>query len=116
MKRIAATIISIALIVAYTVFAYIYTGNFADEMISEINYAEKEFFNDRSIEEIKNSFEDNKKILLIISNKDHIDELENAITDFEYAVIHKNAQDTQTCAKQIINIVNGIKRASHTLY
>ena len=116
MKRIAATIISISLIAVYTVFAYIYTGNFADEIVSEINFARNENFSDKSIEEIKECFEDKKRVLLIISNKDHIAELENAITDFVCSAAYKDIQGSQTSADQIINIVNGIKRASHTLY
>ena len=116
MKRVAATFLCIGAIALYTVFSFGYISDFADDMEAEIFTAQKENYTAENIEDIKECAAESRKVLLFIANKEHISDMENALAGLEFAAQHKNVQDIKTYEKMLLNTLEEIKTASHTLY
>ena len=116
MKHIAATAVCIVLIAFYTVFSYIFIGRFYDNMTYELINLCNSDYSENCINEIRTLFEDNKKILLVIVNKEYINSVEENIIRMECAAHYDNIQDIAVCEKLIQSSIDEIKKSSHTLY
>ena len=116
MKHVSITLICIAGIVVYTFLSCRYISTYTAQTLAELNNINNTAYIISSVENIKDIYDERKKLLLFMVNKDHLDEAEDIISELESAIIYDNKQDIQTGKEQLKSIIEEIKRASHTLY
>lgn len=116
MKHIAITVVCLVAIGCYTVFSCIYTDKIYLKLCSDIAPFKTEDYTDEDIGRLKDDFEKNRTVLLIMINEELVNETEEIITKLEYAVSFDNKQDISTCCQLLLNTADEIKRTSRSLY
>ena len=116
MKHLIATLICVCAITVYTLFSCWYIGNFSKDISGSVQYCKKENYSAESVDKLKKAFESKEKILMLMVNKEHIDEVEGCIAEIEAAAEYDNMQVVKSNTTTLINTIEDIKKASHTLF
>ena len=93
MRNTIISIVCVALVFAYSIFTTLYVSDFSNKINNELSVDFSDNKPNINIENIKDIYNDRKKLLGIIINRDHTEEVEDIIINLETAVKFDDAQE-----------------------
>ena len=116
MKHLVISLVCTVAVAAYSFYSANFIDTFYKDMNAEIVQIEINDYSPESIEHLSAKFYDKKNMLLLISNKEHIDELEEYITALKVAVDNDNPLYIQLNTEMIIDVTEYIKMYACGIY
>ena len=93
MRNTIISIVCVVLVFAYSIFTTLYVSDFSNKINNELSISFSDNRSDINIEKLKDIYIRKKKLLGIIINRDHAEELEDIIINLETAVKFDDAQE-----------------------
>ena len=91
MRNTIISAICVAAVILYSIFTSIYINDFSNQINTELSLSVN--ISDVNADNINNIYNEKKKILDIIINRDHVEEIEDIIINLESAVKFDNSQE-----------------------
>ncbi|MBR5306950.1 MAG: hypothetical protein IKU47_08540 [Oscillospiraceae bacterium] len=110
MKHIIIASAALTAVVLYSIFTFFYVQDFTCKITPENNIPITE-----NIVMIRNIFDEKKKIMGFVVNKDHINDVENCIIRLENAVKYNDAQQIEENAMLLYSAVDELRRHNQSI-
>ena len=108
MRNTIISAICVAAVILYSIFTSIYINDFSNQINTELSLSVN--ISDVNVDNINNIYNEKKKILDIIINRDHLEEIENIIINLESAVKFNDNQAIYTTALNLKSTIEHIKK------
>ena len=108
MRNTIISAICVAAVILYSIFTSIYINDFSNQINTELSLSVN--ISDVNIDNINNIYNEKKKILDIIINRDHVEEIEDIIINLESAVKFNDNQAIYTTALNLKSTIEHIKK------
>lgn len=109
MRHTLIASVCVVIVLLYSAFTYFYISDFIDEIEDELYFSQQETYSEDNIEDIKETFEDRKNMLMFLLNKEHLENIEEYIIKLEQAFKYNNQQDIQTCRNLLNASIEDVK-------
>lgn len=108
MRNTIISAICVAAVILYSIFTSIYINDFSNQINTELSLSVN--ISDVNVDNINNIYNEKKKILDIIINRDHLEEIEDIIINLESAVKFNDNQAIYTTALNLKSTIEHIKK------
>lgn len=108
MRNTIISAICVAAVILYSIFTSIYINDFSNQINTELSLSVN--ISDVNVDNINNIYNEKKKILDIIINRDHLEEIEDIIINLESAVKFNDTQAIYTTALNLKSTIEHIKK------
>lgn len=108
MRNTIISAICVAAVILYSIFTSIYINDFSNQINTELSLSVN--ISDVNVDNINNIYNEKKKILDIIINRDHVEEIEDIIINLESAVKFNDNQAIYTTALNLKSTIEHIKK------
>ena len=108
MRNTIISAICVAAVILYSIFTSIYINDFSNQINTELSLSVN--ISDVNVDNINNIYNEKKKILDIIINRDHLEEIEDIIINLESAVKFNDNQAIYTTALNLRSTIEHIKK------
>lgn len=108
MRNTIISAICVAAVILYSIFTSIYINDFSNQINTELSLSVN--ISDVNADNINNIYNEKKKILDIIINRDHVEEIEDIIINLESAVKFNDNQAIYTTALNLKSTIEHIKK------
>lgn len=110
MKHTIISFICVIIVIGYSLFTMYYVNSFSHQTEASISsYPTNEITTD-TVNDLNTIYDDKKKILRFILNRDHTDKFEEALINLESAVIFDNKQDIASNVMLLKSTVEDIRK------
>ena len=108
MRNTIISAICVAAVILYSIFTSIYINDFSNQINTELSLSVN--ISDVNVDNINNIYNEKKKILDIIINRDHVEEIEDIIINLKSAVKFNDNQAIYTTALNLKSTIEHIKK------
>lgn len=108
MRNTIISAICVAAVILYSIFTSIYINDFSNQINTELSLSVN--ISDVNVDNINNIYNEKKKILDIIINRDHLEEFEDIIINLQSAVKFNDNQAIYTTALNLKSTIEHIKK------
>ncbi|MBR2028896.1 MAG: DUF4363 family protein [Oscillospiraceae bacterium] len=113
MKNTIISAICVVLVFVYSIFTMMYVEDFSSKIKNELPVSLYNDDTDINISQIKDVYDSKKKILGVIINRDHAEELDDIIIKLETAVKFGDSQEIFSSAYNLKSALEHIEKLNN---